>query len=216
MTENKTTRIIDLKAHWDKVYQQSAHEQLGWYEQKAEPSLGLIRQCRLDPNAAMLHVGAGTTTLIDALLDQGFENLIATDLSEAALSALKTRLGGKVSRVKWVLDDLTHPNELLNTGPIDLWHDRAVLHFFNTEEDQLSYFNLVKKLVKVHGYVIIAVYNLKGATMCSGLQVFRYDTDMLQKKLGNDFSLLDTFDYVYTQPSGNQREFVYALFQRKS
>ena len=122
----------------------------------------------------------------------------------------------KSELVRWIVDDLTDPTELKSLEQIDLWHDRAVLHFFNEPEEQDTYFNLLRKLVKAEGYVIIAAFNLQGAPKCSGLPVFRYDAKMLQKKLGKEFRLLEAFDHTYTQPSGNTREYVYTLFQRKS
>jgi hypothetical protein len=45
--------------------------------------------------------------------------------------------------------------------------------------------------------------------------VFRYDRDMLKEKIGDDFELLEAFDYIYLNPSGNTREYIYTLFQRK-
>ena len=116
----------------------------------------------------------------------------------------------------WIADDLTSPDKLNSLDQVDLWHDRAVLHFFNEAAEQLSYFNLIRKLVKVDGYVIIAAFNLDGAEKCSGLPVFRYDQTMLQNQLGEGFSLLKAFDYTYITPSGNTREYIYTLFQRKS
>ena len=97
---------------------------------------------------------------------------------------------------------------------IDLWHDRAVLHFFHERSSQDAYFALLQKLVRPGGYVIIAAFNLNGAPTCSGLPVFRYDARMLQEKLGENFKLLEAFDHTYTQPSGDTRAYVYTLFRR--
>ena len=118
--------------------------------------------------------------------------------------------------VRWIVDDLTDPDELLTLEQIDLWHDRAGLHFFQDNGSQDKYFNLLRKLVSPGGYVIIAAFNLNGALKCSGLPVFRYDAAMLQEKLGKEFQLKEAFDFTYTQPSGDTREYVYTLFQRKS
>ena len=165
----------------------------------------------------MLHVGAGATTLVDILLKKGYEKIVANDISASALEKLKARLGNELSgKVQWIVDDLTNPEKLTSIGPVDLWHDRAVLHFFNDPAEQLNYFNLLRKLVKLNAYVIIAAFNLDGAEKCSGLPVFRYDQNMLQQQLGEGFSLIKAFDYTYLMPSGNTREYVYTLFQRKS
>jgi SAM-dependent methyltransferase len=204
----------DLKSHWNIAYTKTEVHKLGWYEDNLEPSLQLIKKCNLNLDASILNVGAGATTLIDELLKHGYTNVIANDLSETALEKLKERLGDKKDAIKWVVDDLTKPTALINLDKIDLWHDRAVVHFFNDENEQNTYFNLVKALVKDNGFVIIATFNLDGATKCSGLTVHRYNAQMLQDKLGETFNLIETFDYTYTMPSGDTRAYVYTLFQK--
>ena len=206
-----------MKEHWERVYQNKEIDRLGWYEAKSEPSLQLIEKCNLPRDAAILHVGAGATTLLDDLLKIGFSKLIANDISSSALRELQLRLGKDQSKkVQWIVDDLTGPFELTSLGSVDLWHDRAVLHFFNDSLQQSAYFGLLRDLVKIEGFVIIAAFNLNGAPKCSGLPVHRYDASMLQEKLGEEFLLIETFDYTYTMPSGDTREYVYTLFQRKS
>jgi SAM-dependent methyltransferase len=162
-----------------------------------------------------LNVGAGSSLLIDELINSGFNNLTVNDLSSLALEKLKSRMGEKSNIVKFIIDDLTAPSILNNIERVDLWHDRAVLHFFTEKEDQDAYFKLLYKLIKPQGYVILATYNLNGATMCSGLPVFRYDENTLSEKIGKAFELIEYFDYKFTMPSGDTREFVYTLFRRK-
>ena len=206
-----------MKSHWERVYQNSSVDRLGWYEANPEPSLELIDQCNLHKDAALLNVGAGATTLVDELLKAGYQNIIANDISSSALEELQVRLGpGQSTRVQWIVDDLCNPVELNSLEQIDLWHDRAVLHFFQDATSQDAYFNLLRKLVRKDGYVIIAAFNLNGAEKCSGLPVFRYDAAMLQDKLGREFQMTVSFDHTYLTPSGSTREYVYTLFQRKS
>lgn len=205
-----------MKEHWERVYQHNAIDKLGWYESSAEPSLKLIELCELSRDAVILNVGAGATTLIDELIETGYQHIIANDISGEALKMLQLRLGLERSKqVRWIVDDLTKPVELGSLEQIDLWHDRAVLHFFNDQNQQDIYFNLLRELVKIDGWVIIAAFNLSGAPKCSGLPVFRYSASMLQKRLGKEFHLNNTFEYTYTQPSGDTREYIYTLFQRK-
>ena len=206
-----------MKAHWEKVYENNSVDELGWYENRPEPSLQLIENCKLSRSAAILNVGAGATTLVDELLGMGYLNIIANDISSEALKELQQRIGPAQSKmVRWLVDDLTHPVELHSLEQVDLWHDRAVLHFFQDPLEQNAYFDLLRKLVKKNGFVIIAAFNLNGAMKCSGLPVFRYDADMLQAQLGEGFVLKDAFDYTYKMPSGDLREYVYTLFQRES
>lgn len=204
-----------MKEHWEGIYDNKSVEELGWYEASPEPSLNLIRRCRLNKEAVILNVGAGATTLVDELLDLGYSNIIANDISRSALEELKQRLGADRSKkVHWIVDDITQADELADLGSVDLWHDRAVLHFFQDRSSQEAYFKLMHKLVKPGGFVIIAAFHLKGASTCSGLPVKRYNVHMLQEKTGDAFQLLDAFDHTYIQPSGDTRRYVYTLFQR--
>ncbi len=207
---------IDLKTYWDKVYIKKDVEELGWYEENPEQSLQLIEKCLLENNAHILNVGTGASTLIDRLLGLGYNNVTATDISSTSMEKLKSRLGDEQSKkVQWIVDNLAQPVELLNIDNVDLWHDRAVLHFLTSESDQNTYFNLLKNTVKPKGYVIIASFNMDGAISCSGLPVFRHDVGSLSSKLGDEFTLLNNFDYTYTMPSGDTRAYVYALYRRK-
>ncbi len=204
----------DMLGHWNNVYENSVVTNLGWYEDDPEPSMRLINRCNLDKRASILNVGAGATTLVDALMREGYEGIIANDLSPHALEKLKARLGDKSDKVKWIVDDLTCPCKLEDVGEVDLWHDRAVLHFFTDKDEQDAYFKLLRGLVKRDGYVIIAAFHLDGAPKCSGLPVHRYDTEMLDRRLGSDFELVASFDTTYVMPSGDHRAYVYTLFRR--
>jgi SAM-dependent methyltransferase len=214
-SEPKQTEVQHLKEHWNKSYESKALEQLGWYEENPLPSLQLIEKTGLKSNARIFNAGAGATTLVDELLKNGFQNIIINDLSSTAIELLKNRLGDKASDLQWIEDDLTNPKELQSLKEVDLWHDRAVLHFFHTPQEQKTYFDLVRKVVKPEGFVIIAAFNLEGAASCSGLPVFRYNAEMIKERIGEDFELIKAFDYTYTMPSKNTREYVYTLFKRK-
>lgn len=205
-----------MKEHWDKVYNKTAVEKLGWFEDKPEPSLRLINQCNLSKNAAILDVGTGASTMVDELLNLGFRNITATDISSSAIETLRQRLGHEKSKnVNWIVDDLCNSQKLHLLDQLDLWHDRAVLHFFLKPMEQDAYFQLLKHLVKENGYVIIAAFSCNGALKCSGLPVHRYKQEMLEEKLGQGFLIKKSFDYTYTNPTGDTREYIYTLFQRK-
>lgn len=160
-------------------------------------------------------MGAGVSTFIDYLIEKGFSNIIATDISKIALNKLKERLGKeKASKVRWIVDDITQPFYIQNLRDISVWHDRAVLHFLLKENQQQIYLSTLKKVIKKGGYVIIAAFSLEGAKKCSGLDVKNYDQNMLAEFLGEDFSLLEYFDYTYYMPSGEPRPYIYTLFQK--
>lgn len=205
---------IDYKLHWEKVYKQTAFNKLGWFENEAIPSLKLIQECNANKNSKIFNAGVGASTLIDDLLKLGYDNILVNDISYQALQVLKNRLSDEdQSKVQFIVDDLVNPSELLTIKNVDIWHDRAVLHFFTDKIDQKKYFDLLKRMLKPGGFAIIAVFNLEGALKCSGLDVFRYDAEMLQERLGADFKLMEEFDYNYVMPSGNARSYIYTLFQ---
>ena len=206
---------IDYKTHWNAAYLNNATEKLGWFEGNSEKTLALIKETKLPENATILNVGSGSSTLIDALLKEGFSNIIANDLAEESLESLKNRIGNN-NNVQFVVDDLLHPLKLNKLENIDLWNDRAVLHFFKKKEEIDAYFNLLKKVMSLNGFVIIAVFSKNGAEKCCGLTLKRYDVEMLQKELGANFKLIKSFNYTFVNPFGGERPYIYTLFQRKN
>ncbi len=204
-----------MKEHWDEIYEALDADELTWYEEIPEPSIKLLSKCHITNDETILDVGAGASTFVDYLIGQGFSNIIATDISEIALEKLKERLGKeKASLVRWIVDDITRPVHIRNLRDIAVWHDRAVLHFLLEDKQQHMYLSTLKKVIKKGGYVIIAAFSLKGAKKCSGLDVKNYDQNMLAKFLGEDFSLLEYFDYTHHMPSGEPRPYIYTLFQK--
>jgi len=206
-----------LKEHWNKVYASSDISRLGWYEEEPKPSIDLISKCNLSKDAVILDVGAGATTLTAKLISEGYTNLTVTDISRNALDKLTAGLTEEqLLNVTCVVDDITSPQNFPTDFKVDLWHDRTVLHFLCDKDQQEGYLNTLKNVVKPGGSVIIAVFSLEGAKKCSGLDVTNYDEKMIEEFLGEEFSLIEYFDHIYIQPSGNERPFVYTLFKRIS
>ncbi|MCZ7400691.1 MAG: class I SAM-dependent methyltransferase [Candidatus Methanoperedens sp.] len=205
-----------MKEHWNEIYTWLETDELGWYEKVPEPSIKLLSRCNISKDEPILDLGAGASTFIDYLIDQGFKNIIAADISDSALNKLRERLGKeKASIVSWIEDDITRPIHIQDLRDVALWHDRAVLHFLLEEKQQQAYLSTLKKVIKKGGYVIIAAFSLKGAKKCSGLDVKNYDQNMLAKFLGEDFRMIEYFDYTYYMPSGEPRPYIYTLFQKK-
>lgn len=207
---------LNLKEHWNAAYNVE-DEQLGWFEANPMQTMELVNACNLQKDAIILNVGAGTTTLIDTLLEEGYTNMIANDLSDLALNKLKQRINKSHNyNLTCINDDLTNPQKINKLQNIDLWIDRAVLHFFLTEAEQNAYFNLIQKTVSKKGYVIIAVFSLEGAQKCCGLDLKRYNLEMLQNNLGTHFKLIKSFNHTFINPFGGERPYIYTLFQKQS
>ena len=215
MNKNTNDLEYDFQSHWNNAYRKTPTESLGWYEKDPIPSLDLIASCNLPKDALIFNAGAGSSILINKLLNKGYTNIIVNDIASASLGEMRKDLViPNDADVKFVVDDLTNPNELKALNNIDLWHDRAVLHFFIEKKGQDRYFQLINDSVKSGGFVILAEFNMDGAKKCCGLDVVNYDSAKLQNGLGKNFKLLKEFNYTYIQPSGNTRAYVYTLFQK--
>lgn len=204
---------INLKKHWNEIYTNTTENKLGWYENDLSPTLKLLFATNLSSDARILNVGVGSSTLIDELIKLGYQNLIASDISNIALENLKNR--NKSSNIEVFTDDLSKPNKLEKLANVDLWIDRAVLHFLSKDEEQDIYFKLLKSKININGYVILAEYNLNGASKCAGLPIKKYSKEILIEKLGIDFELIDSFDYIFKMPSGEERPYIYTLFKKR-
>ncbi len=206
---------MDKKTHWTAFYIEKKVKDHDWFEEIPEQSLKIIRSLNLSKYAEIINVGSGTSTLIEHLLEDGYQNITVNDISATAFETLKNQLGKEECNVEWMLDDLTEPTVLKELPLIDLWHDRGVLHFFTEEKERLSYFNLLKQKVKSNGFVIIAVFNKNGPKDYAELPTFTYDEPMLSMRLGFDFELKQSFNYTFINSNGEERPYIYTLYQRK-
>ncbi|EKX42656.1 hypothetical protein GUITHDRAFT_111334 [Guillardia theta CCMP2712] len=206
---------ISFQRHWNDKYSNSEQEKLGWYERVPQPSLDLIQECQVDKSCRVLDVGSGSSVLIDYLLEAGYTNLTAVDISEAALDITRQRVGQKgVGRVDFVVDDLTHPTKMKDIQDVMIWHDRAVLHFFVKEEDREQYRKVLDSSLMKGGFAIISTFAIGGITKCSGLDVKQYSPSSLSEFLGKDYALLKSHDFTYMTTWGQERPFIYCIFKK--
>ncbi|MDR3610182.1 MAG: class I SAM-dependent methyltransferase [Ignavibacteriaceae bacterium] len=209
--------MFDYKNHCDNVYPGSKINKLGWFEETPQPSLDLILSCNLKKDAAILDVGCGSVNLIKNLLQESYNNLIVADISKVALDRSRKLLNANESgKVKWVVDDITNPKILTRLTNIDLWHDRVVLPVVIDDYSRSGYLETLKMLVRVEGFVIIAVLSPEFVNKTGSIYVKNYDYNMIEEFLGGEFKLLKHFSYSYKIPSGDLRPFFYTLFQRLS
>ena len=65
------------KEHWEKIYTARDVCKLGWYEETPGPSIQLLSKSSIDKNDLILDIGAGASTFVDYLVEQGFKGIIA-------------------------------------------------------------------------------------------------------------------------------------------
>jgi hypothetical protein len=169
---------VSVDAHWNGVYTTRPTDEVSWFQADPEISLRLINQsCPATPAGSLIDVGAGASTLVDRLLDQGHTDLTVLDVSSEALDLVAARLGERAGQVARICHDLLtwHP-----TRQFRLWHDRAVFHFLTEPGDRGAYVTLVTRSVEPAGALVLGVFAKDGPTSCSGLPAARYSAAELQ------------------------------------
>jgi hypothetical protein len=98
---------------------------------------------------------------------------------------------------------------------LDLWHDRAVLHFLTQECDRELYVQSLTESLAPAGHVIIATFALDGPRKCSGLEVVRYGSREITTLLGDSFQLLEIVHETHHTPGKTKQRFTYFRLQRQ-
>ena len=199
------------QAHWQDVYTKKVENEVSWFQENPAPSLELMAQVGATPASAIIDVGGGASRLVDHLVDRDFEDVTVLDLSEAALTAAKARLGGRAARVHWIVADVTAWEP---PRTYDIWHDRAAFHFLTEERDRAAYVARLERALKAGGHAIMATFALDGPERCSGLPVVRYDPASLGRTLGRAFQLVDSRRHAHATPWGSDQSFQFSVFRR--
>ena len=175
------------------------------------------------PSDRLALIGVGASSLVAELLECEYHNIDAVDLSGPALNQLRQRLldSGVDSRVDSGVDTVgvrfveADVREVVFDGPIDLWHDRATLHFLTVPIDQAKYALRAAQAVRPGGHLVIATFSLNGPEQCSGLPVVRHSVDSLARLFGDSFEQIESFQDEHATPWGANQAFLTTVFRRK-
>lgn len=200
------------QAHWDGVYAAKADRELGWYEGDVGQTRRFLDRIADSGPRRVFLTGAGTSLLVDDFLRRG-DSVVLNDVSPVALGRLRERLGAGGEAAEWVCQDIADPLPV-TLQPVDLWVDRAVLHFLLDEAAIAGYFENLRRLLRPGGHVLFAEFSETGAVRCAGLDVHRYSLGELSDRLGDRFGLVMAEDHIFINPTGAERPYVYALFRR--
>jgi SAM-dependent methyltransferase len=201
--------MSDRKTHWENVYQRQSPHEVSWYQENPVLSLRLIQGTGLEPDASIIDIGGGASTLVDRLCEAGYTDLSVLDVSATALAHSRARLANKDCQVQWYEEDVTR---FKPPRQFDLWHDRAVFHFLTKETDRDNYIAALKRALKPGGHLIIMAFAVDGPNKCSGLDVAKYDPNKISTSLGQAFELEETGHEIHITPAGNQQKFAYFHF----
>jgi len=203
--------MTDKETHWNEVYGAREETALTWFEDTPAVSMTLLRRAGLTRQSRVVDVGGGASRLVDALLADGVRDVTVLDLSAAALTVARGRLGARADAVNWVVGDVTKWDP---SQPMDLWHDRAVFHFLTEEADRAAYVRTMMRALPAGATAVIGTFALDGPERCSGLPVQRYDAASLARALGDGFELIDSHAHIHRTPKGHPQPFVFGLFKR--
>jgi ubiquinone/menaquinone biosynthesis C-methylase UbiE len=203
---------MNKQAHWENVYQTKGRDEVSWFREHLDTSLRMIANTGAHKDAAIIDVGGGNSNLVDDLLGNGFADVSVLDISAKAISDSKERLGAKSEQVNWLVADITGVE--LPANHIDVWHDRAVFHFFTNDEDRRKYVELVMRSLKRGGHIIVASFSLDGPQKCSGLDVMRYSPESMHDEFGNAFELVESIVETHDTPFGTTQDFVYCYCRK--
>jgi SAM-dependent methyltransferase len=200
----------DAAVHWNSVFKTKAIDKVSWFQ--AEPTTSLRQLQRwASPAGSVIDIGAGASTLVDALLNVGWKDVTVLDISDAALNKVRNRLGGETDAVTFVTADI---RSWLPNRTFDAWHDRATFHFLVEAPDRDRYVAIATNALRPGGVVVLATFAMDGPTECSGLPTNRYDTDELVLALGPGFALEHAEREEHATPLGTIQRFSWVVFRR--
>ncbi len=212
MESQQYSLLEPTKNHWETVYTTKDSTQVSWFTEHLNLSLDFIHKTGVDRAGKIIDVGGGASTLVDDLLERGFQNITVLDVSQSAISLAQKRLGCQANSVNWLGADIRQVE--LPHHFYDVWHDRAVFHFLTDPEDRQTYLNTVKYAVKPGGHLIMATFAIDGPQRCSGLDVVRYNSTSIKDEFGDIFELVDTTDEFHKTPFATEQKFTYCYLKK--
>ncbi len=199
------------KTHWERVYDTHPPDRVSWFQTRPTLSLRLIERAGVRPDQGVIDVGAGASSLVDALLQGGYGDISVLDVAASGIRHAQQRLGERAGQVQWIEADVT---DFRPSRRWDLWHDRAVFHFLTDQADREGYRRALEEAVAPGGHAIVATFSTEGPKRCSGLDVARYGPATLSAELGRAFELREAHGEDHHTPTGMVQPFIYCLFRR--
>ncbi len=200
------------RTYWEDVHNGKPVDGVSWWQSVPALSLDLVDKADLRHDAPVIDVGAGWSTLVDHLVERGYTDLTAVDLSISALTAVRDRLGPAGSDVILTVADVLD----LNMGRrYLLWHDRAVFHFLIDLEERDDYRASLARSLEPGGWFVVATFGPDGPTTCSGLPIVRYTHDELAAEFDQAFDVVATAGEDHQTPWGTTQQFTALLLRHR-
>lgn len=196
--------------HWENVYLTKDVSKVGWYQETPSMSLALLKKIGSTSKDCIIDVGCGASTLVDALIDCGYREMTLLDFSGSALEIVKKRLNTSAAIPSYCIGDVcTFSSEKL----YDIWHDRAVFHFLQKEEEQQAYLEILHKSLSPQGHAIIGTFAVDGPDSCSALPVRQYNEERMKNLVKEHFDVIDVMQETHFTPSGHEQSYCYFVLK---
>lgn len=197
------------KDFWDGVHSGTEVDAVSWWQSVPGLSLGLVDETGVARDRPIIDVGAGWSTLVDHLIERGYRDLTAIDLSASALRTVRERLGPDGDRVVLEVADVL---DLRPERRYALWHDRAVYHFLTEPDEREDYLASLGRSLEPGGWVVVATFGPDGPTTCSGLPIVRYSHQQLAAQFAG-YQLVTTAGEEHVTPWGTGQQFTAVLLR---
>jgi len=198
------------KDFWQGVHDSKDVDGVSWWQSVPGLSLGLVEETGIGLDEGVIDVGAGWSTLVDHLVERGYRDLTAIDLSMTALQTVRERIGERGSHVVLDVADVL---DLRRGRTYALWHDRAVYHFLTEPDEREDYLVSLERCLRPGGWVVVATFGPDGPTTCSGLPIVRYTHEELAAEFA-DYELVSTAGEDHVTPWGSTQQFTAVLLRR--
>ncbi|MDP3302516.1 MAG: methyltransferase domain-containing protein [Sulfuricurvum sp.] len=199
-----------IQRHWENVYSTKDVSKVGWYQETPSMSLALLEKIGATPKDSIIDVGCGASVFADTLIDLGYRDITLLDISSSALEIVKKRLNTSAAIPSYCVGDVcTFSTEKL----FDVWHDRAVFHFLQKEEEQQEYLETLYKSLSSKGHVIIATFGVDGPDSCSTLPVRQYNEERIKNLVKERFNVIDVIQEAHVTPGGSEQSYCYFILK---
>ena len=200
------------KEHWENVFTTKQETEVSWFQPYPKTSIEFVKLFNLPFDANIIDIGGGDSHFVDALLEEGYQNIWVLDISENALSRAKKRLGEKANKVNWVVSDII---DFIPNITFDFWHDRAAFHFLTTEENINKYVGIAEKGIKTNGILVLGTFSETGPTKCSGLEIKQYSETSMSSRFELSFDRVKCITEEHQTPFNTTQNFLFCSFKKK-
>lgn len=198
--------------HWDNLYTSKAEDEVSWFQPYPKTSMEFVELFNLPLHANIIDIGGGDSHFADALLDKGYRNIYVLDISIKAIERAKERLGGKASKVHWIVADVT---EYIPDVYFDFWHDRAAFHFLTYDDKIYKYVSIAEDAIRKDGYLILGTFSENGPAKCSGLEIKQYSEASMSARFEIAFDRVKCIYENHRTPFNTLQNFLFCSFKKK-